>query len=594
MKNLCKLYIILFLFQSSSLSAQEKYYSLHIVQNDTSNSSIIKKKSYQKNFADTLILKKELQNILMAFYQEGYLTANFNSLIFDSTKVNACLFSGKQFIWGKLCFDDIDETVIRKVGLNTKHFNNNPVNYTKLFKVQDKILKYYENNGYPFASLKLENINIYNDGIQGDLKLTPNGLFTIDSIYIKGKAKISQIYLYKYLGIKPGDYYNEDKIKNIGNRLKELTFVKEIKPFEVEFSSRDEAFSSRDEARLVSTIYLYLDKKKSNQFNGILGVLPNNKTTGKLLLTGELNLLLQNSFSKGEIISFDWQKLEVSTQKLKIKLVYPYLFSSTIGIDLNFMLFQKDTSYLTVNTNLGLQFLMQGGDFVKIYIENKSSSLISTSGMENITSLPQYADINTTLYGIGYKVEHLDYKFNPRKGYAFLFNIGAGNKKIEKNPRLPADIYEGIELKTTQAEGLVNISYFQPVGENTVLMFCNKTGYINNSSLFENELFKIGGLKTLRGFDEESILASFFSVMTLEYRYLFEQNSNFYLFLDGAYYEKDMKDNYVSDFPFGFGVGINIETKAGIFTINYALGKQFDNPIEIRSAKIHFGYVNRF
>jgi hypothetical protein len=50
----------------------------------------------------------------------------------------------------------------------------------------------------------------------------------------------------------------------------------------------------------------------------------------------------------------------------------------------------------------------------------------------------------------------------------------------------------------------------------------------------------------------------------------------------------------VIDRPFGFGVGFSVDTRAGIFTINYALGKQFDNPILFKSAKIHFGITAVF
>ena len=112
--------------------------------------------------------------------------------------------------------------------------------------------------------------------------------------------------------------------------------------------------------------------------------------------------------------------------------------------------------------------------------------------------------------------------------------------------------------------------------------------------MFDNELIRIGGLFTLRGFDEESIFATFYSIATVEYRYILEQNSFLYLFFDGAYYEKDNVKGYVSDRPIGFGAGMSFDTKAGIFSISYALGKQFDNPILFRSAKIHFGFINYF
>ena len=46
--------------------------------------------------------------------------------------------------------------------------------------------------------------------------------------------------------------------------------------------------------------------------------------------------------------------------------------------------------------------------------------------------------------------------------------------------------------------------------------------------------------------------------------------------------------------PFGFGLGISFETKAGIFSLNYALGYQENELAPLRAAKIHFGFVNFF
>ena len=95
-------------------------------------------------------------------------------------------------------------------------------------------------------------------------------------------------------------------------------------------------------------------------------------------------------------------------------------------------------------------------------------------------------------------------------------------------------------------------------------------------------------------FDEEAILATFFNVITLEFRYLLSQNSYFNVFFDGAYAERRLERSYENDFPFGFGAGLAFETKAGLFGVSYALGRQQKNPIDFKSAKIHFGYVNYF
>ena len=321
--------------------------------------------------------------------------------------------------------------------------------------------------------------------------------------------------------------------------------------------------------------------------------MPDNKT-GKISFTGDVSLKLQNGLGRGELIDLNWRRLQIQTQDLKLRLVYPFLFRSPFGVDYSFKLYKKDTSYLDVNQNIGLQYLFIGGNYFKIFYSNKSSALLSTKGLEYSTTLPANADIQNNMYGIGLKYEKLDYRLNPRKGVSFLGNAGAGTKNIKVNPKLNPIVYEGLRLNSTQYSGDLEASVFIPIMERNTLKIGMQSAFLYGETIFQNELLRIGGLKTLRGFDEESIYASAFSILTLEYRYILEQNSYLYLFGDKAYYEKNNINEFVHDSPFGFGAGISFETKAGIFSINYALGKQFDNPIQLRSGKIHFGIVNYF
>jgi hypothetical protein len=66
------------------------------------------------------------------------------------------------------------------------------------------------------------------------------------------------------------------------------------------------------------------------------------------------------------------------------------------------------------------------------------------------------------------------------------------------------------------------------------------------------------------------------------------------LFADLAYYESEILEEKTSDYPIGLGFGLNFATKAGIFSLNYALGKQENQSFNLRSAKIHFGFISRF
>jgi hemolysin activation/secretion protein len=104
----------------------------------------------------------------------------------------------------------------------------------------------------------------------------------------------------------------------------------------------------------------------------------------------------------------------------------------------------------------------------------------------------------------------------------------------------------------------------------------------------------MGGLNSLRGFDEESIYASTYAMGNVEWRFLLDKSSFLFGFVNQAFYELALVDKYIKDEPTGFGIGINFETKPGIFSLTYALGKQLNNAVSFRAAKVHFGIVSTF
>jgi outer membrane protein assembly factor BamA len=110
----------------------------------------------------------------------------------------------------------------------------------------------------------------------------------------------------------------------------------------------------------------------------------------------------------------------------------------------------------------------------------------------------------------------------------------------------------------------------------------------------ENEKYRIGGYRMLRGFDEEAIYTPFYSIFTTEFRLLLSQNSYFNLFTDVGIVEDEQKGAGNIDVPVGFGIGVALETRGGIFSLSYALGRNLDNKIQVRNGKIHFGFVSLF
>ncbi len=570
---------LLLLFFVSQVRAQT--ISLKIKAKE--NKSPVTKLNYKKKHADKKEAFKEIENIILTLQYKGYLLASADTIYSDSTSVSALVSENELFKTARLRLGNLDPGLASKLGISEKLYFNKPFRYREVARSLEKIILYYENNGYPFVSVNLDSVSAQDNQLSAVLNVKKNKHFKIDSIKVVGTAKISQGFLNRYLSVKPNMAYNEETMKTISQKIRQLPFVTEKQTQRVQLTER------------TNKLILFLDKKDASQFDGIIGLLPD-ADTKKTIVTGDIKLKLVNGIlHNGETFDLEWRRLRSQTQDFSGRVIYPFLFGSPVGTDYSLKIYRKDTTFIDINNNIGLQYYFSGLNNFKIFYKQRTTSLISTSGLNYISTLPDYADISTNAYGAGIFLEKLDYRFNPRKGFALNLNVQTGNRTIKKNTKINEAAYNGLLLRSTQYQFEGSAAFYLHLVGNNVLKFgVQGASVFGNSTIFKNELFRIGGLKTLRGFDEESIYTSTYIIPTLEYRFLFAQNSNLLLFAEGAWYENNGNGRYVSDTPVSVGAGVNFETKAGILSLNYALGNQFSNGFDLRNGKIHFGLTALF
>jgi outer membrane protein assembly factor BamA len=276
-----------------------------------------------------------------------------------------------------------------------------------------------------------------------------------------------------------------------------------------------------------------------------------------------------------------------------LKFSYPFLFDVPFGVDAELTLFKKDTIFLEFFRQIGFRYYLQGNSSIRTFAGVRSSNLISTVGYELISTLPTFADVRTVQYGLGTTLERVDYRLNPRRGYIVDVSLAAGLRTVTKNAKINPEVYDSIDLNTTQYRTELVTDLFLPIGARGVINLNAMAGLLESPSLFRNELFRLGGLRTIRGFDEQSILASRYIAGRFESRFVLDQNSYLLAFYNHAFIE-DRSAGFLADDPYGMGAGLTFDTKLGIFSFIYALGSRLDNPLEFRSGKIHFGLLNTF
>jgi len=580
--------LTLFIFTCGSLKAQVFKLKIKLTDsNHVSINNITYKKTYQTK-ADMLHI---LNDALQQMYNTAHLAATIDSVKTDTVGSIAFLSPGKQYLWATLAPGNVDEGWISEIGFHENVYDGNPVNYKQVSNLLNKLLRYAEDHGYPFARIHLENFHEDSSYLSAEIHLQLNDLILWDTVEVIGDSSISPRFLANYLGIKKGAFYSETVARNISNRLKELLYIRLTSPPRVIFK----AGSGK------AVVKLSLEEQKSSRFDLIAGAAPN--TTGPgIELTGEFSLETLDLLGRGITLDISAKKLVQSTEQLDIAANYPYITlpiigSTNFGIGGTFDLLRYDTLYTTVNAQINLSYYLSGKNYLKIlYGIDQSQTINNVNVVPNSLSAPANIDYTTYWYGLGLNLQKLDNALNPRSGYTLFFEGKAGIKYIKENPEVVPEFYDSIQLKRVVYKIAINGNYFFPIGRRSTIITGFKCGIMVDNQAFQNQVYRVGGLNTLLGFDDGSIYANQYYIPSIEYRFLTTGTSFIQAFVNAAYYKDDLplSNIDVSAYPIGFGLGYGYQTKAGMFLVNFAVGTQNGSPIDFNNAKVHVGYNNNF
>lgn len=527
---------------------------------------------------------------------KGFPTASVDSIEQTDSTIIAQIFIGKKYSRFLLNTKAIERPALEASGFLLTDITNKPVNIPRLQLMNEKLLSYYETKGYPFANVFLDSVLVADDTIHATLTVNKGVEYHIDSMRVYGKARINNKFLQQHLSIPNGSLYNKNKLAAVDARLAQLPYLTVVQPSDITMLGSG------------SVLNLYLNEKKSSQINFIVGFLPASTPDGKNQVTGDVNLDLKNLLGSGENFLLRWQALQPKSPRLNIGYDQPYIFHSPFGLNFLFDLFKKDSNFVQVNAQAGIQFTFNNTQTGKLFLQLQNNSLlqgaIDTNNIKLTKTLPINSDVTSINTGIVYDIQTTDYRFNPRRGNEFNFTGAVGTKKIKVNNQVSQikdpnfdyiTLYDSVKQNSYQLRLKFSGAHFFPVGKRSTFKTAFNIGLYNSPSVFRNELFQIGGYKLLRGFNEESIYAKNYAVGTLEYRLLIGLNSYLFTFADVGYAKNKYQDINVSNNFTGAGLGIVNETKIGLLNLSLAVGKRNDVPFNLReSAKIHFGYVNYF
>lgn len=517
------------------------------------------------SFQDLSSLEKKTDTIYRTFLRMGYIE---NELL-DLRKENDSLYTaefflGKRYKEIKIFYSqadfDINET--RRVSTKaTESYFTIPLE--AIPNTMEKLTAFRNQKGNAFARLKLTEIEKDSiNELSATLFLEKGNARTIDSIVIRGYENFPRSYLKYYAGVRKGQIFDQKKLVDQNENLNTLGFVSSSKP--------PEALFRKDS----TSVYFYLEKEYNNLFDGILGFATDEETQ-KLEFNGYLNLELNNNLNYGEQLSLNYKADGKEQINFRTKINLPYLFQTRFGLSGELRIFKRDSSFVTTEQQIRTTYQINPSSQAYVGYRGFVSSnllddVIAGIPIENFKS-------KSIIFG-GTYIKPQSSKIFPVKTFLSL-NLGFGNRERE-----------GILDEQVKFEGALN-HIFRLDTKNSVFIQ-NTTSALYSDTYLVNELYRFGGINSIRGFDENSIDASLFSVLNTEFRHQFNETVFAHSIIDLGYFENATLELKKSLYSFGIGFGLT--TRAGLFRFIVANGSTEDQNFEFANSKIHISVTSRF
>ena len=417
-----------------------------------------------------------------------------------------------------------------------------------------------ERKGYSLAKLRLVNLKNENNILYADLDFKTEKLREVNDIVINGYDKFPEGHKKEIRRRYKNKVFNQETLKSIHADFEKFQFVNQTKYPEILFKTD------------TTKVYVYVEKAKPNRFDGFIGF--GNDDNGDLKINGYLDLLLVNSLNVGERFNLYWKSDGNKQTTFNAALELPYMFRTPVGMKASLNIFKQDSTFQNTQTAIDLGYYFNYN--TRLYVGYQSATSNDIQNLEGST----IADFENSFVTGNFEFTQFknDDYFFPEKT---LVNIKGGTGKRTSENSNNNQFFANIDLRKNLYLNEKNIVYLR-----------SQSFYLQSEDYITNELYRFGGINSIRGFNENSLQANaFYSILT-EYRYVVAPTIYVHSIIDFGYFQDKTTDNEGNLLGLGFGFGLL--TKNGLFNLIYANGSTDDQQIKLSNSIVHISFKARF
>jgi hypothetical protein len=417
-----------------------------------------------------------------------------------------------------------------------------------------------ERKGYSLARLQLINLKKQKNILLADLNLQTEKQRQVNDIVINGYEKFPEGHKKEIRRRYRNKVFNQQNLKNIHEDFNQFQFVTQTKYPEILFMND------------TTKVYVYLEKSKPNRFDGFIGF--GNDDKGDLKINGYLDLLLVNSLNVGERFNLYWKSDGNDQKTFNANIELPYIFRSPLGIKAQLNIFKQDSTFQNTQTAIDLGYYFNYN--TRLYVGYQSTESNDIQNL-NSSTLKDFDNAFITSNFEYTRFKNDDFLFPDKTLLNIKAGVGSRNSEASKN----SQFFTNVDLRHNLY-----------LNDKNIIALRSQNFLLQSDSYITNELFRFGGINSIRGFNENSLQANLYSSILTEYRYVLAPTIYIHSIIDFGYYQDKTTDNDGNLLGLGFGFGLL--TKNGLFNIVYANGSTGNQQIKLSNSIVHISFKAKF
>ncbi|MCF7809969.1 BamA/TamA family outer membrane protein [bacterium] len=552
MKNYILTTLLLIFLISVRLTASETALSQNPLQikfhsDKFSHSELVKLAEIKETIYDHSELVSALNRLYKSLAKQGYPLARLDSVKYDNDVLDIFLSSGKVV---KVSDSEIN-------GVNRDDIDGFSEGITLSEKAilteVEKVLEPLNDNGYPFAlvTLKPNNISENDDHISAkiDLNIEDGGFTRLRGIEFPGARLTKPRFLGLESGLRRGDVFSHIRLQRAIDRLNRLTFVE---------SAGDPVFEPAGSGLI--NVHIPVKERRVNSASGLLSAARGQKDP-----SGELKIKFGNILGTGRRLQLEWSNLDPARRGILISYREPWILGHPWHGTLGLEQWSEDTLGTATRYKFGLEW--EPADRLML----SGSTTLETISAGDTTQTDASSDAVWLEGGVGFN--RLDYDWNPSSGYSFQIFTATAVRNYDNSSK--SDDLKRQRLFQTGVAGITDhFIVFQYVSMDDIA----------GSGVIREDLVRVGGSGTVRGYGENVIRARGAVCGNLELRWRPDKSSWLGAFSDFGYiYREDSRIAARLRYPYSFGITSGMTTKVGRLGLDIALAK--GEPIQ--NARLH-------